>query len=113
MAKIVILTKGSCGDLFPFLSAANALSKRGHDVVFLTHCSYKELVTETGVQFLPLDSVDECNIFFQNLHLLNTPRGALQFFQRHCLPHTAREYELLSAQFSGTGQTVLLTRHMS
>lgn len=113
MAKIIILTKGTCGDVFPFLAAARALNKRGHQVVFLTHCSYREEVYQTGAQFISLDNTDECNVFFQNLHLVNTPKGVLQFFRQHCLPYTFREYELLSAQLRDAGQIVLLTRHMS
>ena len=52
-------------------------------------------------------------LFFQILHLLNTPKGFLQFSRQRCLPYAFREYELLSAQLSDAGQIVLLTRYMS
>jgi rhamnosyltransferase subunit B len=113
MKKIVILTKGTAGDLFPFLAAATALRGRGHSVVFLSHCDYKPEVEKTGAAFIPLDNSEERSLFLRDVSLLNTPTGALQFFNQHCLPRTTREYALLSEQCSNDESIVLLTRHLS
>jgi rhamnosyltransferase subunit B len=111
--KVVILTKGTAGDLFPFLAAASALRGRGHSVVFLSHCDYQAEVEKTGAAFVPLDSSKERALFLQDVSLLNTPTGALRFFTQHCLPRTCREYQLLAEQCSKGEPSVLLTRHLS
>src|SRR4051812_7791482 len=54
MAKIVLVTIGSWGDLFPFIGAGIALCDRGHEVVLASTRHYAAIVGDAGLTFLPL-----------------------------------------------------------
>jgi rhamnosyltransferase subunit B len=113
MARVVILTKGTAGDVFPFLAAGHALSQRGECVVFISHCSYRAAAEACGMEFAPLDDEEGERTFLGQTSLLNTARGALQFFDQYCLPQTAKEYLLLLTQCGKKDDTVILSRHMA
>ena len=54
MAKIVLTTIGSLGDLHPKLALALELRRRGHDPVVCTWAGYQEKVEALGLTFKPL-----------------------------------------------------------
>lgn len=54
MARIVLTTWGSLGDLHPFLAVALALKKRGHTAVVATLPAWRENVERAGVEFRPI-----------------------------------------------------------
>jgi rhamnosyltransferase subunit B len=51
MARIVLTTIGSLGDLHPKIAIAFELRKRGHDVIFATHKEYQEKIEALGFRF--------------------------------------------------------------
>lgn len=51
MARIVLHTFGSLGDLHPYIAVARALADRGHHAVVATHDGYRERVEGSGVPF--------------------------------------------------------------
>jgi rhamnosyltransferase subunit B len=54
MARIVLTTWGSLGDLHPFLALAIELTRRGHAAVVATLPSWRDNVEHAGVEFRPL-----------------------------------------------------------
>lgn len=54
MARIVLHTFGSLGDLHPYVAVARALADRGHRAVIATHPGYRERVEASGVAFHPV-----------------------------------------------------------
>lgn len=54
MARIVLTTWGSLGDLHPFLAIALALRRRGHTTVVATLPGWRENVERAGVEFRPI-----------------------------------------------------------
>jgi UDP:flavonoid glycosyltransferase YjiC (YdhE family) len=54
MARLVVTTMGSWGDLFPSLAIAKAAAARGHNVSLATTPAYRELVEAEGVRFVPV-----------------------------------------------------------
>lgn len=54
MARLVVTTMGSWGDLFPSLAIAKAATGRGHDVSLAATPAYRELVEAEGVPFVPV-----------------------------------------------------------
>ncbi len=54
MARIVLTTWGSLGDLHPFLAVAIELQRRGHDAVLATLPSWRDNVERAGIGFRPL-----------------------------------------------------------
>ncbi len=54
MARIVLATLGSLGDLHPYLAIARELLVRGHHPVLVTHESYRSHAETLGIEFAPL-----------------------------------------------------------
>ena len=54
MARIVLATMGSLGDLHPMIALALELRKRGHSPVVNTWEGYREKVKDLGLEFHPL-----------------------------------------------------------
>ena len=53
MARVVLCTFGSLGDLYPFLALGRELTRRGHSCVVATTPGYRERVERVGVEFYP------------------------------------------------------------
>jgi rhamnosyltransferase subunit B len=53
MARILLNTTGSLGDLHPYLAVGSALATRGHQVRVATHPEYRERVEAQGLEFAP------------------------------------------------------------
>ena len=54
MARILLSTWGSFGDLHPFLALAIGLQSRGHDCLLATNLAYKSKIEAEGIAFSPL-----------------------------------------------------------
>jgi len=74
MANIVLVTKGTGGDLFPFLRIGQALKARGHGVVLVTHWYSEQEVLRAGLNFAALDNPEEVPLYEEQT-TLNAGRG--------------------------------------
>ena len=54
MARIVLTTLGSLGDLHPFLAIARELKARGHHPVLVSHENYRGRAETLGIEFAPV-----------------------------------------------------------
>ncbi|HEY6806967.1 MAG TPA: glycosyltransferase [Pyrinomonadaceae bacterium] len=54
MAKIIISTFGSFGDIHPYMSLAMELQSRGHNPVLATMDYYREKIQDAGLSFVPV-----------------------------------------------------------
>lgn len=54
MARIVLTTFGSLGDLHPYLALGLGLRARGHRVALATHEYYRSKIEEEGIDFFPV-----------------------------------------------------------
>jgi sterol 3beta-glucosyltransferase len=54
MAKIMVLTAGSTGDVEPFAALAAKLAERGHAVTFTADANFAWLAPGDGVEFAPI-----------------------------------------------------------
>ena len=59
MARIIMTTLGSSGDLHPFLALALGLRARGHDIHFATEAMHEARVTALGFPMTPLTGDSE------------------------------------------------------
>jgi UDP:flavonoid glycosyltransferase YjiC (YdhE family) len=111
MARFVLITKGSYGDLVPFLAIGCALRSRGHSVAIATHCTYSEPIRRSGLEFAALDTPAEYEAFIRDGALLDTPRRLRDFADRHIFSQAQREGRCLLD--CCTQDVVMLVRHMS
>src|SRR5882757_6598400 len=91
----VLFTKGTMGDLVPFIALGRALLRRGHRVTLVTHGHYVRVAEMSGFEFVAIDGGAEFVEFVAQGALLNTPRGIPAFFRAHYLQKSEREYTLL------------------
>lgn len=66
MAKVLMLTQGTGGDLHPFINIGRGVRERGHSVTLITHCRFAAEVARAGLDFAPLDKperVEEMKVF--------------------------------------------------
>jgi UDP:flavonoid glycosyltransferase YjiC (YdhE family) len=84
MPRIVFATLGARGDVFPYLSVARELQKRGHKPVIATAESYRAEVEALGLTFQPVrpDSPRGADIR-RAMHPIS---GGEWLFRRHLLP---------------------------
>ena len=54
MARVLLTTWGSLGDLHPYLRIARQLTRTGHDVVLATCGAHRDIVRSAGVAFHPV-----------------------------------------------------------
>lgn len=104
MARIVLTTFGSSGDINPFVALGLGLRARGHDVVFAVEDSFRDLVERAGfpVAHLSGDAIAMMNA--QSLDLLrdtNPFRSVHTLVRDYIVPTTRPRIEDLRAACVG------------
>lgn len=93
MAKIVLSTMGSLGDLHPMIALAVELRKRGHEVVVNSWDGYTEKVGQLGFEFFPLrptiDPTDR-ELFRE---AMDTRRGPEKILRELVFPNLREMYD--------------------
>ena len=110
MAKIVLNTFGSFGDLHPFLAVGLELRRRGHRVVVATSNVYRDKILGESLEFHPVrPDVGELLDRPDMIAKLWDSRRATQFLVRDYLaPRVSESFEDLRA---GCGDADLLLTH--
>src|SRR5439155_24869796 len=96
MARIVLTTWGSLGDLYPFLALAIELQRRGHSATVATLGAWREIVEGAGAGFRPIrpDITPQDPISRQMVHrILDPMTGAEYLFRDLFGPHIREVYD--------------------
>lgn len=101
MARIVLTTWGSYGDLFPFVGLALELKRRGHDACVATCEFYRGIVTGLGLGFHPVPpDIDPTNRqMFE--WLLHARRGPDRLLRELLSPAIEESYAATEAAAAG------------
>ena len=59
MKKIIIATRWTDGDVLPFIRIGKFLKNEGYRVIIYTHCVYKKNIEESGMEFFPIDNIEQ------------------------------------------------------
>lgn len=88
MARIVLTTFGSLGDLHPYLAVALELRRRGHRAVVATHDAYRERAEAEGPEFVPIrpsyDQFGDVDVIMRQA--MDARRGSEVVLNRLVLP---------------------------
>lgn len=57
MARVLLISHGTGGDLFPFMRIASRLKDRGHEVTLVTNRSFEGVVGRAGFRFRALEKL--------------------------------------------------------
>ncbi|MEO7272132.1 MAG: glycosyltransferase [Vicinamibacterales bacterium] len=114
MARIVLSTWGSLGDLHPFLALAVELTSRGHRAVVASLPSWREAVEQAGVGFHPVgpdipEDQDEARELVRRV--LDAHDGPSYLFEKILGPATRESYDALLAGVTADGGADLLVTH--
>lgn len=103
MAKILLTTFGSYGDLHPYLAMARALVRHGHRVVLASHSHYREFVERVGAEFVAVKpGFEDLGPEEEWAPKVNDARGGTEFIIRHTLmPYLEESYETFHAAAEG------------
>ncbi len=109
MARIVINSWGSYGDVNPYLALALALSGRGHEVVMALPEHYREDVARLGLRFSPVGlTMDPESAAASQMvgALLDPRRGTQLLFRELMMPSLRDTYTQLRALTDGADLVV-------
>jgi len=108
MARIVLTTFGTLGDLNPYIAVARELGARGHRPVIATHASYRERVERAGSEFHPVrpDFTDFGDLEEVYRRSMDARGGSRYVVLRLALPFVRASYEDLRAACRGADALV-------
>jgi UDP:flavonoid glycosyltransferase YjiC (YdhE family) len=97
VAKIVLQTFGSLGDLHPTLALAIELKARGHDVTIATHEIYRLKVRRErlGFQPMPPDFAQGDDLEEMYRRTMDGAKGSEYVLRHLCLPSTHLQFDAL------------------
>jgi rhamnosyltransferase subunit B len=101
MARIILATFGSLGDLHPYIAIALRLKARGHRSVIATITEYRERIETQGIEFSPVrpDLPPLPPGVMQRV--MDAKKGGEVVFKEFVLPYLPAGYEDLSAAMNG------------
>lgn len=116
MAKIVLATFGSLGDLHPMLALAIELQRRGHKIVINTLEVYREKIDALGFEFFPmrpdLNPEDDRELARE---IMDAKTGTEKLLKEILLPNVRPMYDDLTRAVEGadlfvTGEVVFAAK---
>ena len=75
IARILLTTIGSAGDVHPFVAIAITLRERGHEVLILTNPYFKDRILGAGIGFWPLGSAETYQRLIKDPRLISGARS--------------------------------------
>ena len=93
MAKIVLSTFGSLGDLHPKIALGIELKKRGHEIVFNVMEFYRERIESLGFELAPLRPDIDPNDRQLARELMNAKTGTEKIIKQLIMPNLQPMYE--------------------
>lgn len=92
MARIVINTFGSYGDVYPYIGLALALRRRGHDPVLAMPALYREIVEREGLTLAPVRPDLDVNDRALAARIMDPVRGTEVLFGEVLIPQLDAAY---------------------
>jgi len=108
MARIVITSWGSYGDLYPFIGLALALRDRGHEPVLAMPATYREIAEREGLRFTPVRPDIAIHDRKLAARIMDPVRGPQVLFGEVLVPSLAQAHSDLMA---ATAEADLLISH--
>lgn len=109
MTDFILTTVGTMGDVAPFLRIGSVLRRGGKNVTLITHACYAAAVKGAGLDFHPIDTLDEAERFLREDTLWNSPQKLAELFRSLFFPKVLSEFEFIMDRCR-RGKTALVTR---
>ncbi|MCD1260615.1 glycosyltransferase family 1 protein [Paenibacillus athensensis] len=117
MAKVLVTTHWTRGDVLPFFRLSVALRERGHEVVFFSHGVFEPLAAEAGLPFVAWDRPDEYLQLLKDMSMEADPLLKPDDFLAYTRKYQGTDKVMLEieaiSRHCTPGETVLVARHRS
>ncbi len=116
MARIVINTWGTLGDLNPYLGLGRALRERGHDVCLALPTHYRDFAERAGLAFAKVGysvDLDAPETQAQIERILNDRFGTQKIFEELVMEHLRDSFRELRAACEGADMLISHTLSLS
>lgn len=110
--KILIIAVGSYGDVLPLLGLAKALHRRSFEVTFFTNGHFADLIRQSGIDFVSLDSAEAYDTFADNPALWHPHKGWRLVMKQLASSKLQETYRILCGHVTST-DTVLISSTLS
>lgn len=109
LSNVIILTRGTKGDLYPLIHIGRGLKERGHEVTLLSNYSYKEYAKQEGFDFdfVALDEEESFQALIEMREFYSRLPSLLQLYKDHIIPNLDKELKVIEAKVR-KGKTVIL-----
>lgn len=109
MSNIILFTRGSKGDLYPFLSIGAELKQRGHHVTLITNYCYESYAKEQGFDFVALDSKELFDMLNNTPSHFNKLASLQRLYKDHIIPNlTSDASKIGKVAQTNTNHTIVL-----
>jgi UDP:flavonoid glycosyltransferase YjiC (YdhE family) len=109
LARIVLNTFGSYGDVFPYLAIGQRLQKHGHDPVIAAPETYRSASEDAGLEFFPVGPEVDYEDADTFRRVMDQKRGAEVVVREILVPHLRESYRQLEIACEGSD---LLVSHV-
>ncbi len=106
MARMILISIGSSGDVHPLLGIAGQLQQLGHEVIFITNPFFEPLVRQLGFAFRPLGTSEEFKTVTANPKVWHPVHG-VKLLTRWAMLHTLEPIYQHLQQLYLPGETVV------
>lgn len=105
---IILFTRGTIGDIYPFLHVGRQLQQMGCKVILMSNYRYREHADQEGFGFLALDDKEWFD-YLNNMPEAKRKLPALLELYRDLIPATlAKELALVESQINVSNKTIIL-----
>lgn len=89
--NIILFTRGSKGDLYPFLGLGAELKKRGHQITLITNYCYESYAREQGFDFVALDHKELFDTLNNTPNHFNKLASLQELYKKHIIPNISND----------------------
>ena len=113
MARVVLCTFGSKGDLNPYIAMGVVLRDAGHEITLVTHAHYQEVAERERFRFIPVKpGQEELGPEAAWAHKVNDRRRGAQFIINELLmPYLQHSYDVMRE--AATGADLIISHVMT
>jgi UDP:flavonoid glycosyltransferase YjiC (YdhE family) len=97
---VLLPTLGSAGDVHPFIALGLALRARGHRATLITNPFFEALITDLGLEFLPVGTIADAESAMADPDLWHPRRGFNVVARRVIIPAIPAVYRLIERHAS-------------
>jgi rhamnosyltransferase subunit B len=108
----LLIPIGSAGDVHPFIGLGIELKRRGHRVTVLCNAYFEELIRKTGLEFVPLGTVEDFRRVLDHPDLWDPWRSFQFIYREGFLPVLEPVYQFVVERYVA-GETIVVASSLA